>query len=94
MQPTDTASVNASFSKLVESIRLNGIEEPLHYVEDAGVKYLVNGHHRLLAAYHLGIREVPALEVRLPYEGYRDIASLTEQYVSRSRFLSPLKWMR
>jgi ParB-like chromosome segregation protein Spo0J len=56
---------------LQEDIAENGIREPIRYVERNGVKYVVDGHHRLRAAQNLGLREVPAQEVSLPYAGYR-----------------------
>lgn len=32
--------------------------------------YVVDGHHRLLAAKKLGLEEVPIKKVELPYAGY------------------------
>lgn len=34
------------------------------------MKYIVDGHHRLRAAQELGIKNVPAEMVELPYGGY------------------------
>lgn len=44
---------------LMDDIKVNGIQEPIKYVEYNGQKYVVDGHHRLLAAKRLGLTEVP-----------------------------------
>jgi RHS repeat-associated protein len=64
--------------KLVADIAQNGIREPIKYVEQNGIKYVVDGHHRLAAAYRLGITNVPAQRVSLPYLGYRSTSDLVE----------------
>jgi hypothetical protein len=48
------------FLRLKESISNIGVQETIKYVEHNGVKYVVDGHHRLQAATELGIREVRA----------------------------------
>ena len=60
-----------SMQRLLEDIQVNGIQEPVKYVVFHGEKYVVDGHHRLLAAGKLGIQTIPAVEVKLPYLGYQ-----------------------
>ena len=60
----------------MDDIKVNGIQEPIKYVEYNGLKYVVDGHHRLLAAKRLGLTEVPIERVELPYEGYSTIEDL------------------
>jgi len=64
------------YDNLVESIRKNGIVEPIKFVEHDGIKYVVDGHHRLRAATQLGLDEIPAEKVTLPYKGYKTIEDL------------------
>lgn len=67
---------NKQYKKLVDDIRKNGITETIKYVEHNGNKYVVDGHHRLRAAKELGIKNVPAEKVSLPYLGYKLIKDL------------------
>lgn len=64
------------YSNLVESIRKNGITEPIKFVEYKGTKYVVDGHHRLSAAKQLRLDEIPIEKVSLPYKGYKTINDL------------------
>ena len=64
------------FNKFVETIRKEGIKEPIKYVEYNGKKYVVDGHHRLQAAKRLKIEDVPVEKVDLPYAGYKTIEDL------------------
>ena len=64
------------YKNLVESIRKNGITEPIKYVEYKGTKYVVDGHHRLRAAKQLGLDKIPTQRVSLPYKGYKTINDL------------------
>lgn len=66
------------FGALVEDIRVKGIKTPIEYVEHNGHNYIVNGHHRYLAARQLGMSEVPAVQRTLPIDGtgYRTPADL------------------
>ena len=56
---------------LIKDIQQNGIQEPVKYVVFDGKKYVVDGHHRILAAKKLGLLNIPAEEVELPYLGYQ-----------------------
>ena len=69
-------SSNNRLKKLTADIKENGMLEPIKYIEYNGEKYVVDGHHRLLAAKRLGLTEVPAVEVTLPYAGYRTLEDL------------------
>ena len=57
-------------------IKINGIQEPIKYVDYYGQMYVVDGHHRLLAAKKLGLTEIPVEKVDLPYAGYNTIDDL------------------
>ena len=65
-----------NMNKLIEDIKDNGINEPIKYVEYNGQKYVVDGHHRLIAAKRLGLEQVPIEQVELPYAGYETIEDL------------------
>jgi ParB-like chromosome segregation protein Spo0J len=47
------------------------MKEPILFVEHEGVKYVVDGHHRLAVAKGLGWATVPAKQVTLPHGSYR-----------------------
>ncbi|OPX41853.1 ParB-like nuclease domain protein [Ruminiclostridium hungatei] len=64
------------FKSFVETIKTEGIKEPIKYVEYNGQKYVVDGHHRLQAAKQLGIKDVPVEKVELPYKGYKIVEDL------------------
>ena len=61
---------------LMNDIRVNGIQEPIKYVENNGAKYIVDGHHRFYSAQKLGIQNVPVQQVQLPYGGYKSAFDL------------------
>jgi len=67
---------NRQMAKLTDDIKVNGIQETVKYVESNGTKYIVDGHHRVIAAKRLGITEIPIEEVSLPYKGYNTINDL------------------
>lgn len=50
---------------------MNGMQESIKFVVYNGRKYIVDGNNRILAARKLGMREVPATRVSLPYGSYR-----------------------
>jgi RHS repeat-associated protein len=64
-------------ARLAADIEENGMKEPLKYVEHQGEKHVVDGNHRLQAARKLGIKQVPAERVELPYKGYKTPGDLT-----------------
>ena len=64
------------YGNLMNSIRKNGMTEPIKYIEYKGSKYVVDGHHRLMIAKQLGMVKVPIQKVSLPYKGYKTIDDL------------------
>ena len=64
------------FDKFVKEVAQNGIIEPIEYVAYNGKNYIVNGHHRFLAAKKLGMKSVPVKQVSLPHLNYRNIDDL------------------
>lgn len=69
---------HSQLAKLTADIKLNGIRESIKYVEVTSGKYVVDGHHRLLAARRLGMKTVPAERVELPYGGYKTVDDLLD----------------
>ena len=63
---------NRAFTRLTADVKANGIREPIKYVEDNGTRYVVDGNHRVMAARRLGLKEVPAEQVSLPFRGFKD----------------------
>ena len=39
-------------------------------------KYVVDGHHRLLASKKIGLKDIPSKQVELPYSGCKTINDL------------------
>lgn len=80
--PTHPASRHsaAEFAALKRSISEKGFldnpTEPVAYTVHNGHKYIVNGHHRIRAARELGLNEIPAVEVSLPFKGFRNTDDL------------------
>jgi RHS repeat-associated protein len=64
---------NRDFQKLKDDIAKNGIKDPINYVEHNGQKYIVDGHHRALAAKQLGLTDVPVQPAQLPFKGYNTL---------------------
>ena len=50
--------------------------QTIKYVEVNGQRFIVDGHHRAVAARQLGIENVPAEEVQLPYGSYKTVEDL------------------
>ena len=67
---------NRKMYNLVNEIKENGIQETIKYVEVNGTKFVVDGHHRLIAIKKLGINTVPIEQVELPYLGYKTVNDL------------------
>lgn len=44
-------------NKLIEDIKNNGINETIKYVWHNSHKYIIDGHHRLIAAKRLGLKK-------------------------------------
>ena len=80
-EPTHAMTMSGrAFNRLKADIAKNGIQEPVKFVEFNGRKYVVDGHHRLRAAKSLGIQNVPAQQVQLPFAGYKTPADLNFIY--------------
>ena len=92
LTPTERVPASKATKKLIGDIAENGIQEPLKYVEEGGVKYVVNGNHRLLAAHALDIQQIPTQRVELPYRGFKTANDLVE--VPKRDFLRPLQWLK
>jgi hypothetical protein len=63
-------------TNLVNDIKINGIQEPISFTKANGLNNIVDGHHRYYAAKSLGIKNIPSVEVQLPFKGYQNINSL------------------
>ncbi len=68
---------NKELSGLIKSVRSEGIREPLTVTEHQGKLYILDGHHRALAAPRAGVAEVPINRVELPFGAYKTPADLT-----------------
>lgn len=55
---------------------VHNLDEPVAFVVVNGKKHIVDGHHRVRAAQELGLTEIPAVEVQLPYQGYHSAEDL------------------
>lgn len=64
------------FNKLKNSIKQNGIQETIKYVEYEGRFHIVDGNHRVMAARELGVNNIPVEKVELPYASYKNIKDL------------------
>ena len=77
LQPTHSQTLSKNkMNALMDDIKINGIQEPVKYVEYNEQMYVVDGHHRLLAAKKLGLTEISVEKVDLPYAGYNTIDDL------------------
>ncbi|MCM1161706.1 MAG: polymorphic toxin-type HINT domain-containing protein [Roseburia sp.] len=77
LTPTHSQTLSKkNMNKLIEDIKDNGINETIKYIEYNSQKYIVDGHHRLIAAKRLGLKEVPIEKVELPYAGYKTVEDL------------------
>ncbi|MDE2000262.1 MAG: ParB-like nuclease domain-containing protein [Burkholderiales bacterium] len=68
---------NKQLDKLTKNIRAEGIKEPLTVTSHDGKLYILDGHHRALAAPRAGVAEVPINRVELPFGAYKSPADLT-----------------
>lgn len=68
---------NKQLDKLIKDIRANGIKEPLTVTSHEGKTYILDGHHRALAAPRAGVADVPVNRVELPFGAYKSPADLT-----------------
>lgn len=64
------------FAKFVTQIKTEGIQDPIKYVVHGGIKHIVDGHHRFFVARQLNLPNIPAIEVTLPYKGYKTVNNL------------------
>lgn len=67
---------NRQLDRLIKDIRVNGISNPLVVTAHDGRLYILDGHHRALAAPRAGVLDVPIKRVDLPYGAYRGSADL------------------
>jgi RHS repeat-associated protein len=67
------------FNLLKSDIAKNGIKDTIKYVEVNGKNYIVDGHHRLMAARELGIGDVPVEKVELPFGDYKTVDDLFDR---------------
>jgi RHS repeat-associated protein len=68
---------NKALDRLVKSIRSDGaVRESLVVTRHEGALYILDGHHRALAAPRAGVSEVPVREVQLPWGAYKSPADL------------------
>lgn len=68
---------NKQLDKLTKNIRAEGIKQPLTVTEHNGKLYILDGHHRALAAPRAGVAEVPINRVELPFGAFKSPADLT-----------------
>jgi hypothetical protein len=72
LNPTQYITKNRKdMQDLFNEIRDRGIEEPIIFAEQNGSKFILDGHHRYYSALKLGIRNVPAKQVKLPWGQYK-----------------------
>lgn len=61
----------SEFNLLKQSIASDGIKSPILVVEANSRNFVVDRHHRLLAAREFGFTKAPTETVKLPHGGYR-----------------------
>jgi hypothetical protein len=72
LQPTHGKTMsNKQLDKLIKNIRNEGIKQPLTVTEHQQRLYILDGHHRALAAPRAGLAEVPVRRVELPWGAYQ-----------------------
>ena len=77
LTPTQRMTMNKKqLNYLIEDIQANGIKDTIKYVEHNGENFVVDGHHRLIAANRLKMMGVPVEKVELPYLGYKSLDDL------------------
>ncbi|MBP6863174.1 MAG: ParB N-terminal domain-containing protein [Neisseriaceae bacterium] len=62
---------NKQLEKLIKDIRVQGVKTPLTVTEYEGKFYILDGHHRALAAPRAGVSEVPINRVEIPWGPYK-----------------------
>jgi len=92
--PTQEGLYRSQFrmQQLIDDIKVNGVREPIKYVEYNGSKYIVDGHHRYFAAQKLGISQVPIEKVTLPFRGYQNPSDLFPGKILLPKYWNKLKW--
>lgn len=77
LEPTHAMSLSRrQLDRLTKDIRENGMKEPILYVREGGVNYVVDGNNRLGIAKGLRLQSVPVKRVELPWGGYRTVEDL------------------
>lgn len=94
LTPIEVAS-KKGVERIMPSISKEGIKEPIKYFEENGVKYVVDGHHRLAAAWKLGLEKVPVQRVpTLPFPGIGVKSAAELLPVEVQVFLRNTRWIK
>ncbi|AMO95601.1 lysM domain protein [Collimonas fungivorans] len=67
---------NSESNRLVNSMKTEGIKNPLTVTENNGKLFVLDGNNRLFAAPRAGISEVPIVRVELPFGAYKSPTDL------------------
>jgi ParB family chromosome partitioning protein len=73
-QPRDKVTDDVDFDQLVQSVRVNGILEPLVIVQTPAGTHIIAGERRWRAAKKLGLKSVPVHLVRTTPRGMLEMA--------------------
>ncbi|WP_213946987.1 ParB/RepB/Spo0J family partition protein [Luteibacter sp. dw_328] len=68
---------NSRMARLTDSIKTEGVKDPLVVTQHEGATYILDGNNRAIAAYKAGLNEVPVIEKQLPWSGFKSPGDLT-----------------